>query len=77
MSKFSTKIVKRGSIFGDFCYRYALLQKNKNVLTYYEHIFDFLKKSVPILFRIFTEKCRIDFSFRFSSFKLEASIAQW
>ena len=42
------KIVKRGSIFGNFRYRYALLQKIKNVLTYYEHIFDFLKKCVPI-----------------------------
>ena len=46
--KFSTKIVRRRLIFGDFRYRYALLQKIKNVVTYYEHIFDFLKKCVPI-----------------------------
>ena len=45
---FSMKILKRKRDFRDFRYRYALLQKIKNVVTYYEHIFDFLKKCVPI-----------------------------
>ena len=42
------KWLPRESILCLFRYRYALLQKIKNVLTYYEHIFDFLKKCVPI-----------------------------
>ena len=44
----SLKNRKRKSILPLFRYRYALLQKIKNVLTYYEHIFDFLKKCVSI-----------------------------
>jgi hypothetical protein len=47
-TKKSTKILKRRHDLRDFRYRYAFLQKIKNVLTYYEQIFDFLKKSVPI-----------------------------
>jgi hypothetical protein len=45
---FSLKIRKRKSILTDFRYRYALLQKIKNVLIICEYIFDFLKKCVPI-----------------------------
>ena len=46
--KNSAKIVKQKRDFWDFHYRYALLQKSKIVLTYYEYIFDFLKKCIPI-----------------------------
>ena len=42
----TTKIMKRFRDLHDIRYRYALLHKIKNVLTYYEYIFDFLKKSV-------------------------------
>ena len=45
---FSIKILKRKRDFRDFRYRYALLQKIKVVLTYYEYNFDFLQKCVPI-----------------------------
>ena len=57
--KNSSKIVKPKRDFRDFRYRYSLLQKIKNVLTYYEHIFNFLKKSVPI-----TEIPEIPFPFQ-------------
>ena len=43
----------------DFRYRYALLQEMKNVVTYYEYIFHFLRKCVPI-----TEIPQIPFPFR-------------
>jgi hypothetical protein len=59
IQKNSTKILKRKRDFRDFRYRYALPQKIKNVLTYYEYIFDFLKKSVPI-----TEIPEIPFPFQ-------------
>ena len=42
------KILKRKRDFRDFRYRYALLQKIKNVVIICEYIFDFLKKCVPI-----------------------------
>ena len=45
---FSRKIRKWKSILTDFRYRYALLQKIKNVVLICEYIFDFLKKCVPI-----------------------------
>ena len=40
--------MKRQRDFREFRYRYAVLQKIKNVLTYYEYIFDFLQNCVPI-----------------------------
>ena len=42
------KILKRKRDFRDFRYRYALLQKIKNVLIICEYNFDFLQKCVPI-----------------------------
>jgi len=40
--------MKRQRDFREFRYRYAVLQKIKDVLTYYEYIFDFLQNCVPI-----------------------------
>ena len=57
--KNSAKIVKRRRNFRDFHFRYALLQRIKNVLTYDEYIFDFLQKCVPI-----TEITEIPFPFQ-------------
>ena len=51
--------MKRQRDFREFRYRYAVLQKIKNVLTYYEYIFDFLQKCVPI-----TEITEIPFPFQ-------------
>ena len=58
-SKTVVKRPKQICDFRDFRYRYALLQKIKNVLTYYEYIFDFLKECVPI-----TEIPEIPFPFQ-------------
>ena len=62
---FSVKILKRKWNFRFFRYRYGLVQKIKNVLTYYEYIFDFLKNFVPI-----TEIPEIPFPFQHFHWKM-------
>ena len=48
IKKIVLKCQNGNAIFAYFRYRYALLQKMKNVLTYQDYIFHFLKKCVPI-----------------------------